>query len=99
MTVPLLRRHGYDMKYCVSAANPLSIPVAVIGALMYMLGWHEMSGPQYLGYVNLNILGLLVVAGIAGIVFAGRCLPKVSDALHAKIYVLLLIAVLIAICL
>ena len=25
MTVPLLRRHGYDMKYCVSAANPLSI--------------------------------------------------------------------------
>lgn len=99
MTVPLLRRHGYDMKYCVSAANPLSIPVAVIGALMYIvLGWHEMSGPQYLGYVNLNILGLLVVAGIAGIVFARRCLPKVSDALHAKIYVLLLIAVLIAIC-
>ena len=71
MTVPLLRRHGYDMKYCVSAANPLSIPVAVIGALMYIvLGWHEMSGPQYLGYVNLNILGLLVVAGIAG-----SCLP------------------------
>lgn len=100
MTVPLLRRHGYDMKYCVSAANPLSIPVAVIGALMYIvLGWREMSGPQYLGYVNLNILGLLVVAGIAGIVFARRCLPKVSDALHAKIYVLLLIAVLIAICL
>ena len=99
MTVPLLRRHGYDMKYCVSAANPLSIPVAVIGALMYIvLGWREMSGPQYLGYVNLNILGLLVAAGIAGIAFARRCLPKVSDALHAKIYVLLLIAVLIAIC-
>ncbi|WP_162873512.1 TSUP family transporter, partial [Klebsiella pneumoniae] len=76
MTVPLLRRHGYDMKYCVSAANPLSIPVAVIGALMYIvLGWREMSGPQYLGYVNLNVLGLLVVAGIAGIVFARRCLP------------------------
>jgi hypothetical protein len=37
MTVPLLRRHGYDMKYCVSAANPLSIPVAVIGALMYIV--------------------------------------------------------------
>ncbi|MBB1192013.1 sulfite exporter TauE/SafE family protein, partial [Klebsiella pneumoniae] len=31
--------------------------------------------------------------------FARRCLPKVSDALHAKIYVLLLIAVLIAVCL
>ena len=57
-----------------------------------------MRGPQYLGYVNLNVLGLLVVAGIGGIVFARRCLPKVSDALHAEIYVLLLIAVLIAIC-
>ncbi|SMB52241.1 hypothetical protein SPRA44_740042 [Serratia proteamaculans] len=36
----------------------MSIPVAVIGALMYVgLGWKEMTGPQYLGYVNLTILG------------------------------------------
>ncbi|CAI1047869.1 sulfite exporter TauE/SafE family protein [Serratia ficaria] len=98
MTVPLLRRHGYDMKHCVSAANPLSLPVAVIGALMYVaLGWREMAGPQYLGYVNLGILGLLVAAGMAGIVFARRWLPRVDDALHAKIYVLLLIAVTLAI--
>lgn len=34
MTVPLLHRHGYDMKHCVSVANPLSIPSAVIDALM-----------------------------------------------------------------
>lgn len=98
MTVPLLRRHGYEMKHCVSAANPLSIPVAVIGALMYIgLGWQEMSGPDYLGYVNLTILGLLVTAGIAGIVFAKRALPKVNDKLHARVYVLLLVVVLIAI--
>jgi hypothetical protein len=98
LTVPLLRRHGYEMKHCVSAANPLSIPVAVIGALMYIgLGWKEMSGPQYLGYVNLTLLGMLVVAGITGIVFAKRCLPKVNDRWHARIYVLLLMLVLIAI--
>jgi hypothetical protein len=98
LTVPLLRRHGYEMKHCVSAANPLSIPVAVIGALMYIgLGWKEMSGPQYLGYVNLTLLAMLVVAGIVGIVFAKRCLPKVNDRWHARIYVLLLILVLIAI--
>ncbi|CAI0928876.1 Sulfite exporter TauE/SafE [Serratia entomophila] len=98
MTVPLLRRHGYEMKHCVSAANPLSIPVAVIGALMYVaLGWNVMTGPQYLGYVNLSILGLLVVAGIAGILFAKTWLPKVNDVLHARIYVLLLILVLITI--
>jgi uncharacterized membrane protein YfcA len=98
LTVPLLRRHGYEMKHCVSAANPLSIPVAVIGALMYIgLGWKEMSGSQYLGYVNLTLLAMLVVAGIVGIVFAKRCLPKVNDSWHARIYVLLLMLVLIAI--
>ncbi|CAI1593434.1 Sulfite exporter TauE/SafE [Serratia quinivorans] len=98
LTVPLLRRHGYEMKHCVSAANPLSIPVAVIGALMYIgLGWREMTGPQYLGYVNLTLLGMLVVAGIAGIAFAKRWLPKVNDRWHARIYILLLILVLIAI--
>lgn len=98
LTVPLLRRHGYEMKHCVSAANPLSLPVAVIGALMYIgLGWKEMTGPQYLGYVNLTMFGLLVAAGIAGIVFAKRRLPKVNDRLHARIYVLLLILVMIAI--
>lgn len=69
------------------------------GADVYRVGVARDGRAQYLSYVNLNILGLLaVVAGIAGIVFARRCLPKVSDALHAKIYVLLLIAVLIAIC-
>jgi hypothetical protein len=98
LTVPLLRRHGYEMKHCVSAANPLSIPVAIIGALMYVaLGWQEMTGPQYLGYVNLTILGLLVAAGIMGIAFAKKWLPKVNDRLHARIYVLLLIVVLVAI--
>jgi predicted membrane channel-forming protein YqfA (hemolysin III family) len=65
---------------------------------MYIgLGWQEMSGPHYLGYVNLTILGLLVAAGIAGIVFAKRALPKVNDKLHARVYVLLLVVVLIAI--
>ncbi|MGO4743360.1 sulfite exporter TauE/SafE family protein [Serratia quinivorans] len=98
MTVPLLRRHGHEMRHCVSSANALSIPVAVVGALMYVsLGWKEMPGLQYLGYVNLALLGLLVTSGIMGIVFAKRWLPKVNDRLHARIYVLLLIGVLIAI--
>lgn len=34
---------GYDKKHRVSAANPLSIPVAIIGALMYVeLEWNVM---------------------------------------------------------
>lgn len=100
MTVPLLRRQGYDMKHCVSAANPLSIPVAVVATVLYSyLGMGKVSGPHYVGYVNLLILGVLLVAGIAGIVFAKRVLPCVDDRLHARIYVLLLVVVLIAICL
>lgn len=100
MTVPLLRRHGYAMKHCVSAANPLSIPVALIGAGAYaFLGQGKIDAPFYLGYINLYILSLLFVAGLVGIVFAKTCLPKINDALHAKIYVALLFLVLIAICL
>lgn len=98
MTVPLLRRHGFEMRHCVSSANALSIPVAVVGALMYVgLGWREMTGPHYLGYVNLVLLGQLVTSGVVGTVVARKWLPKVNDRLHARIYVLLLILVLIAI--
>ncbi|MBP6116971.1 MAG: sulfite exporter TauE/SafE family protein [Neisseriaceae bacterium] len=100
MTVPLLRRHGHDMKHCVSAANPLSIPVAFIGAGAYaLLGQGQIEAPFYVGYINVYILSLLFLAGFAGIVFAKNCLPQINDALHAKIYVALLLLVLIAICL
>lgn len=100
MTVPLLRRQGYEMKHCVSAANPLSIPVAVVATVLYSyLGAGKVSGPEYFGYVNLLILGVLLVAGITGIVFAKRVLPGIDDRLHARIYIVLLLGVLIAICL
>lgn len=38
MTVPLLRRHGYPMRECISAANPLSLPVALCGTITYVIG-------------------------------------------------------------
>ncbi|MBU5900734.1 hypothetical protein JVW24_26815, partial [Vibrio cholerae O1] len=57
MTVPLLRRHGYEMKDCVSAANPLSSGIALMGAGMYgWLGHGKIAGAGYLGYVNLGML-------------------------------------------
>lgn len=98
MTVPLLRRRGYEMKTCVSSANPLSVPVAVMGAIFYAsLGWDKHFGSYYLGYINLKIFIILVLSGFFGIVFAMKFIPKISDGLHAKIYVLLLIVVLVAI--
>lgn len=97
MTVPLLRRHGYEMKYCVSAANPLSIPVAIIGSLVYvMAGINHDLGVEYIGYVNIKILFLFLVSGVIGITFAKKVIPELDDKLHAKIYLLLLILVLVA---
>lgn len=98
MTVPLLRRHGYAMRDCVSAANPLSLPVAVFGAITYAIsGWQQIPASGYLGFISLKILLLLVVSGFLGIVFARRCIPAVPDVWHARIYVLLLCLVLLVI--
>ncbi|WP_313683671.1 sulfite exporter TauE/SafE family protein [Pantoea sp.] len=95
MTVPLLRRHGYAMENCVSAANPLSLPVALCGAGMYSLGGPALI-PQgdYLGFINLKILLLLTVAGFCGMLFSHKYIPRVPDVWHARIYLLLLFLVL-----
>lgn len=97
MTVPLLRRHGYTMRDCISAANPLSLPVACCGTLTYAIsGWQKIPGYGFLGFIDLNILAVLVLTGWTGIVFTRRAIPAVSDSWHAWIYVLLLCMVLLA---
>lgn len=98
MTVPLLRRHGYEMKYCVSAANPLSLPVALAGSAVYALAARGREwGAGYIGYINITMLCGLIAAGFCGIWLAKKCIPPVNDSLHAGVYVGLLVAVLIAI--
>lgn len=97
MTVPLLRRHGYAMQECVSASNPLSLPVALCGAVTYaVIGWHSIPLSGFMGFISLKILGLLVLTGWAGIVFSRRAIPAVPDVWYARIYVLLLCLVLLA---
>lgn len=95
MTVPLLRRHGHAMRECISAANPLSLPVALCGAMTYAIsGWHKIPSGGFVGFISLKILGLLLVTGWTGIVFSRRALPAVPDVWHARIYVMLLCIVL-----
>lgn len=97
MTVPLLRRHGFAMHECVSASNPLSLPVALCGAVTYVvIGWQRIPVNGYLGFINLKILGLLVLTGWVGIIFSRRVIPAVSDIWYARIYVILLFLVLLA---
>lgn len=97
MTVPLLRRHGYAMRECISAANPLSLPVAICGAVIYAVsGWQKFLGSSFLGFINLKIMAVLILTGWAGIRFSRRMIPPVPDVWHARIYVMLLCAVLLA---
>lgn len=49
-----------------------------------------------MGFISLKILGLLLVTGWAGIVFSRRAIPAIPDAWHARIYVMLLCMVLMA---
>jgi uncharacterized membrane protein YfcA len=96
MTVPLLRRHGYAMRDCISASNPLSLPVALCGAVTYaVVGWHTIPAGGFIGFISLKILGVLVLTGWVGIVFSRSAIPAVPDRWHARIYVLLLCLVLL----
>lgn len=97
MTVPLLRRHGYAMRECISAANPLSLPVALCGTITYAIGgWQQIPGKGFLGFISLKIVLLLMVTGLIGILTSQRYIPAVPDVWHARIYVLLLSVVLVA---
>lgn len=97
MTVPLLRRHGYPMRECISVANPLSLPVALCGTITYAIGgWQIIPASGFLGFISLKIVMLLVVTGLIGILVAQRYIPAVPDVWHARIYVLLLSVVLLA---
>ena len=97
MTVPLLRRHGHAMRDCISAANPLSLPVALCGTVIYTIsGWQKIPASGFWGFISLKILGLLVLTGWAGIVFCRSNIPAIPDVWHARIYVLLLCVVVMA---
>lgn len=97
MTVPLLRRYGHTMKQCVSSANPLSFPVALCGTVTYTIsGWGKIPDSAFVGFISLKILMFLVAFGVIGIFVSQRYIPNINDKLHARVYVLLLILVLIS---
>lgn len=99
MTVPLMRRRGVDMTRATAMANPLSLPVALGGAAMYSViasGATPSFGAWHLGYVDLRALALLVVGSWIGIRTASPWIGRIPDGVHAKVYLGLLCAVLLA---
>lgn len=61
-----------------------------------VIGWQTIPVNGFLGFINLKVLGMLVLTGWAGIVFSRRVIPAVPDIWHARIYVMLLFLVLLA---
>lgn len=74
-----------------------SLPVALCDAVTYaVIGWQNIPVSGFIGFISLKILGMLVLTGWVGIVFSRRVRPAIADIWHARIYVMLLFLVLLA---
>lgn len=98
ITVPLLRRRGVAMAEATALANPLSLPVAIAGTLIYALAAPATTHPGQVGYVSLVATAALVAGSLPTIALAKRLLVRwpIPDRVHAVAYLILLGVVLIA---
>ncbi|MEU6478530.1 sulfite exporter TauE/SafE family protein [Streptomyces sp. NPDC047017] len=98
MTVPLLRRRGLPMAAATALANPLSVPVALAGSLVYALAPAAPAHPGrvgYIGYVDLVACAALLCGSLPTIALVRRLGAHVPDRLHSAAYVALLALVLV----
>ncbi|EFF74364.1 sulfite exporter TauE/SafE family protein [Achromobacter piechaudii] len=99
MTVPLLRRRGLPMAKAAAMANPLTIPVAVVGTAAYLAAARDLPAllaPWIIGYVDLYAFAVLALGALLGIRLAAPLIPRIADGLHARIYIALLALVMLA---
>lgn len=99
MTVPLLRRCGLPMVKAAAMANPLTLPVAMVGTVAYMAAARELPAalaPWIVGYVDLLAFAALALGSLAGIRLGAPLIPRIPDRLHAKVYVSLLALVMLS---
>ncbi|RSM63741.1 permease [Amycolatopsis sp. WAC 01376] len=98
LTVPLMRRKGLPMADAAALANPLSLPVAVIGTAVYAFAaTGTASGTAHLGYIDLVAAGALLCGSLPTIAVTRRVVGRIPDRAHAIAYLALLAAALIAI--
>jgi uncharacterized membrane protein YfcA len=99
MTVPLMRRCGLSMTQATSMANPLSLPVALVGTFTYMLSGvmdAPALGTGYIGFVDLAAFAALTLGAFFGMRLAARWVGRIPDQLHARVYVGLLGVVMVS---
>ncbi len=99
LTVPLMRRKGLPMAEAAALANPLSLPVAVIGTAVYAFAatGGTATGAAHLGYIDLTAAGALLCGSLPSIAVTRRVVGRIPDRAHAIAYLALLAAALIAI--
>ncbi|MEU5272330.1 sulfite exporter TauE/SafE family protein [Streptomyces hygroscopicus] len=95
MTVPLLRRRGLPMANATAMANPLSVPVAVAGTLVYAFAPAIPAHTGRLGYVDLVACAALLSGSLPTIALVRRVAGRVPDRIHSVAYIALLVLVLI----
>jgi uncharacterized protein len=93
LTVPLLRRRGLPMGDAVAMANPLSLPVAVVATVVYLVVPTAGGG----GSVDLAAGTALLAGSLPTIPLARRLLPRIPDRAHAVAYLVLLALALVAV--
>jgi len=99
MTAPLLRRRGLPMAQAAAMANPLTLPVAIVGTVAYMAaarGLPAPLAPWIIGYVDLLAFAVLALGSLAGIRLAAPLIPRIPDRLHARVYIALLALVMVS---
>ncbi|OPC77278.1 permease [Embleya scabrispora] len=96
MTVPLLRRRGLPMAEAAAMANPLSLPVAVVGSVVYALAATSSAHPGRIGYVDLISSAALLSGSLPTIALVKRIGRRVPDRVHSIAYIALLVVVLLA---
>jgi len=97
MTVPMNRRRGMDMTRATAMATPLTLPVALVGAGIYMLlPADAVAVSQWqVGSVDGLAFVVLVIGSLLGIRAAAPFIGRIPDGWHARTYLLLLVVVLI----
>lgn len=97
LTIPFLRKCKMKMLHAVSLANPLSLPIAVVGAATsIMTGFNHPDLPTWcLGFVYMPAVIGFILGGFVGVPIGTRIAHRIPDRLFSKIYLSLLVIVVL----
>lgn len=95
MTIPYLRNHGMRMLHAVALATPLGLPIAIVGAITYMIAGFQVKGmpDSTLGFIYLPALLGFSIGGTLGVPMGRSWAQKMPDAIFSKVYLFLLMIV------